>query len=286
MKYFIYLSLYILVSCKEKLNATNNRDIDSVVVSIDSTFIPKTSKAKKKEAQEVRYVDATDSAASLSAVNDYRKNGEFIRSTSEGLFYIDSILTMDTISRKEFYLVKKDRSIIKQKEVYKKDSILYLPQLGTSNRFKFRDDISPTNMCVDEIYSYYGTIPFIERYVIGRFDCNEYLYYLIDQKTGKTKYQLVGYPFVSPQRKKVVSLATTPFYVASTFLQIDQVESDTLRPLYYFNFLYWIPFGEKLDVRWSNENTFFIKVMPSKYLGMLEAKNEKLAFYIRVEINE
>jgi len=283
MKYFLYSLFFILSSCNGQSNAVENIEADSVATPLDSIFISKTPKFENKK---VEYISITDSAASLSAINSYEKNGKSIRITLQGFFYIDSILTIDTISRKQFYSVSKDKSIINQKNVYKKDSTLYLPQLGTSNQLKLRDKFAYSRECADKIYSYYGTIPYLQSYIIGSFDCDLYMYNLLDQRTGEIGYRLAGYPIASPQKQKIASLGTTQFNNSSTLMQIDKIEGNTLHPLYYFEFIYWIPFGEKVDIRWLNENTFFIKVIPSEYLGMPEEKNEKLAFYIKVEINE
>ena len=282
MKYFWCIFLLLLCFCKEESSSIKELNKDSI--PIYNRFDSTTSLINE---EKVKYIRRTDSAASLSAVDDYRKDGRFIRHTSKGFFYIDSILNIDTVSRKEFYSLSKDKSIVKQKDVYKKDSILYLPKLGT-NKYTTLVDIQINAVsCDDRIYIYYGEINLFNSYLVGYMDCDLYTYELMDRLEGEHLYSFVGYPVLSPlpKRSKSVSMGING-YDRSCLMQIDKIEEDTLKPLYYFNFLYWIPFGEKPDIRWSNENTFYIKVIPSKYLGMPEEKNEKLAFYISVEINE
>ena len=116
MKIFFLVILVILVSllsCKQKAKEQYE---GSIAVFVDSTnFTSKDSAFKEtvKNKEEVRYIRITDSAASLLAVSHYRKYGKTIRSISQGFFYIDSILTIDTVSRKEFYSISKDKSITK-----------------------------------------------------------------------------------------------------------------------------------------------------------------------------
>jgi hypothetical protein len=132
-------------------------------------------------------------------------------------------------------------------------------------------------------YYYHGQIPFFNSYLVGHSGYEEYDFLLIDKKTGKEKYLFLDHPFITPNKKYIVSINANP-YTTTADMQIDKIENEKIENLYYFNFIGWMPWSYTTHIVWESDNAFIIKAIhPYKFWNEDGIENQKDIEYVRVE---
>ena len=109
----------------------------------------------------------------------------------------------------------------------------------TQQLLRFVDDT--TNVESQSIYTYIGQLPALDLYLVEGQFYEEMSYFFIDKQSGNTKATFSGMPYLSPDKKSIITLDSNPYEMLGE-LVLYQLNSDntiTHRASIYFD--QWMP---------------------------------------------
>ena len=218
------------------------------------------------------------SESDLSLVSEYSN----FRTGRKQPMNIDSLLKIKIISTSEFNALPTiSHSFISKKSGnYKKEDKLVLP-IDSNKVVEFKNSSYKEGGCSETFYKYYGEIDKVNSYLIGAMSCDIYEYSLVNKNTGKITHFFEGFPFLSPNSKHLVSIATIG-YNYDTRLVICDIDNENIKECTDFHFFSWAINSQNMEIKWINENTFALRVVHPLYLWQEQEK--EFAEYIKIAI--
>lgn len=160
----------------------------------------------------------------------------------------------------------------------KKDGILRLE--CQQKTVEFTDKITDNDDM--ETYEYTGQIPSLNLFIVQGSYWESYDYKLIDKITGEETQALGDFPFLSADKKKLISLYTNPYEVSAD-MEAYKIKNGQLISYISLSFRNWMPVTEE-HMFWGNDNYFYVPVLHSKVFWQADGNYNKNYQYIRIKL--
>ena len=218
---------------------------------------------------------------------DYENTEEFVltKKTAD----IKKYLNIEIVSEKAFNDALKNKSsdFVDYKPVSKKENGKLI--LSEGNDRLILTDNDNTESDYYSINEYIGSIPFLNAYLISETLYEGHSYNLYDKKTSKLINGFYGFPYISPDKKHLITIDFDP-YESATEITLYSIEKAKITAFekgtdYMTGFSPYYDEDEKIITRfWSSDNAFYLKaVQPSLALRNGDEHNTPIvAQYLKI----
>lgn len=131
---------------------------------------------------------------------------------------------------------------------------------------------------------YYGDIDFLNQYVLHHTypEAEEQFYSFIDRNTGKETIVFPEFPYISIDRKKIISFVFN-VYEAQFFIEIYKINKDkSITFEHAFNFVHWLKTYQN-EVKWISNTEFAIEIVNQNIWNGSEVKQPQ---YLKIKLKE
>lgn len=193
---------------------------------------------------------------------------------------LSTALAVELIDKKLFDKKKKTavNYLVADNAIKKTDSVITL---------SFNDDVSTIfrdNVVSDEthsLYTYVGQVPVLNQYVIHGLYWETQEWILFDKNTGAMTGTFNSLPFVSPDRKYIISLSGN-VYNTSADLSVDRVTKNGTVPEFSTSFKNWMPDSE--NAFYGKDGWFYVPVIHSSRYWNERGEVNEPDQYIRIRL--
>jgi hypothetical protein len=215
----------------------------------------------------------------LSIITSLSVNDEYIDLPEDSI--LRKYLKIELITEDQFLAKRKTRVnwlVADTLKIRKKKGVLRLPTSYGSKAF--------TDKLVDddgrEEYDYLGNIAFLGVYLVRTMLWEDINYDLISKKSGKSIGVFSSIPYVSPDKKKIVSVYADP-YETDSEIAVFSITNGKINNYIYARFKNWMP-GDENKIFWGTDGKLYLPVQYSdKYWN--ENGNYNTDYqYIRVSL--
>lgn len=168
----------------------------------------------------------------------------------------------------------------KDKSIKKKNGVLSIATAGKVVTFTDKD--------VDndgyQIFEYVGQIAPLNQYLVsgGYWESGDYK--MIDKDTGETTQTFIEYPYISSDKKYIISAYTNP-YEQTTDLQLYKIDGKKITPIMSAGFKNWMPAIEPEDMFWARDGYLYLAVNHSAAFWAVDGNINKQHQYIRIKVD-
>jgi len=167
-------------------------------------------------------------------------------------------------------------------EMKKKDGILRLPY--AKGEINFIDNpIEGDNF---KEYTYIGQIDELNVYLISGIYWEDWNYFFVDKKTGRTVQTFLNMPYLSADRKHVLSLDFDNIE-GTTMIDLYEVTNQKqIDPLIGMYVKKWVPVNTSDSMYWANDNYLYLPVIHNNDYWAADGNSNdysNLAQYIRLK---
>lgn len=110
------------------------------------------------------------------------------------------------------------------------------------------------------IYEYEGQIEFMNQFLMLGMYYEELDYFFIDKKTGKKGESFNGFPYISPDKKWIISLTPDPYEGGADFALYSMDENHKIESIFSAVFKNWMPTYDDTQIFWSKNGYLYIPV--------------------------
>ncbi len=133
-------------------------------------------------------------------------------------------------------------------------------------------------------HGYYGDIDFLNQYLMYHVypKAEDAFYSFVDRSTGKETYSFADYPYVSLDKKKIISFAFD-VYEEQFFIEIYKINEDksiVLENAFYF--VHWLKTYQN-EMKWISNTEFAIEIVNQNVWNGSEVKNPQ---YLKIKLKE
>ncbi|AUC81925.1 hypothetical protein [Lacinutrix sp. Bg11-31] len=133
-------------------------------------------------------------------------------------------------------------------------------------------------------HGYYGDIDFLNQYLMHHVypKAEDAFFSFVDRSTGKETYSFADYPYVSLDKKKIVSF-TFDVYEEQFFIEIYKINQDksiVLENAFYF--VHWLKTHQN-EVKWISNTEFAIEIVNQNIWNGSAIKNPQ---YLKIKLKE
>ncbi|MES2377888.1 MAG: SH3 domain-containing protein [Bacteroidota bacterium] len=198
----------------------------------------------------------------LNVIATYKKGEEQLSRLTQFLD-ISLIDEADFTSKK---LTAIDYIVADTTVITKKNGIIELPCGDKIKRYIDKPDAEEQR----QEFNYIGNIPFLNKYILSGSYWESADYKLIDKTTGKEEVSLDDYPYISADKRFLISISANG-YDQTGDLILYAITSTKLKLIISVSFKNWMPAGDEKSF-WANDGCFYLTVSHSK---AIEAEGEK-----------
>jgi hypothetical protein len=162
----------------------------------------------------------------------------------------------------------------------KKNNVL---EIKCENKIRKYVDVNIGDKVSTEIEEYYyiGRIDSLNKYVIRGSYWENSDYKLVDKTTGEAQ-KFIGYPYVSPDKKYIISMYPNVHGSSYGDLEFYEISNKMSKLILTQRFSKWLPTYEEKMIFWSEDGYLYIPVNHShSYLTLSGSDNYQ---YIRIKI--
>lgn len=207
-------------------------------------------------------VDDYESFEKEERLNDYLK----IELIDKGLFEQKRALAVDFLS---------DSDAVK-----KKNGVLAIPT--TSKVVTFTDkDVDHDGR---ETFVYVGQIDSLNQHLVSGSYWESSDYIMIDKDTGAVTQTFIDYPYISPNKKYIISAYTNP-YEQYTDFELYKVDDGKVTPVILAGFKNWMPAVEPTDIFWARDGYLYLAVSHSAAFWTADGNLNDKRQYIRIKVD-
>ena len=224
------------------------------------------------DTKQLTQTTAEDTLSTFLYTNDFVPN-------------IKELIKLELINKKTFDTILNDRNLTLEKELNKIDSL-------ASNTFEITlDNGSQITLSAekDMFYSlnYLGHIPKMEAFLLYiSDDDNESPYRLYSSITGEKLFHLRQHPTISPLSNHIAYIDDNIMGDGNLNI-IKKEHNGTVHQLIDIPFSNWAVAAltaEDLQIKWLNNTSFVLKIIPRTASGDLETFIKKNTLYLKVTI--
>jgi hypothetical protein len=249
-----FLLMFAAVSCKTKKTFTEEpQAVNDTLFSIETL----------SETATVYFPGNDEAFTNSDTVSHYIK-----------LELIDKKLYDSKIKSAVTFLVHDDA-------VKKKDSIIILKCRDSLVTFT---DHNVTDETHTE-YDYMGQVPFLNQYVIYSLYYEDEDIRFFDRTTGKETAFFTGYPYISPDKKTILSVYHN-VYENNAELSVDRITKQGIKPVIYGQFKNWHPAdggNGQHSMFYSKDGYFYLTALQVKNIEELNVSFGPIR-YLRIKV--
>ena len=133
-------------------------------------------------------------------------------------------------------------------------------------------------------HGYYGDVDFLNQYLMYHVypKAEDAFYSFVDRTTGKETFSFADYPYVSLDKKKIISF-TFDVYEEQFFIEIYKIYADkTIVLENAFYFVHWLKTYQN-EVKWISNTTFAIEIVNQNIWNGSDVKNPQ---YLKIKLKE
>ncbi|WP_034057852.1 hypothetical protein [Lacinutrix jangbogonensis] len=133
-------------------------------------------------------------------------------------------------------------------------------------------------------HSYYGDVAFLSQYLMHHMypKAEDAFYSFVDRTTGKETYMFADYPYISPDKKKIISFVFD-VYEEQFFIEIYKINEDkTIVLENAFYFVHWLK-TYKNEVKWISNTAFAIEIANQNIWNGSAVKKPQ---YLKIKLKE
>lgn len=135
-----------------------------------------------------------------------------------------------------------------------------------------------------EIYGYIGQIDALDQHLVEVLYYESLRYQMLDQVEGHLTQEFIDYPYISPNRKYIISAYANP-YEDYTDLELYRVNGKEVNPIMRAGFKNWMPIDEPKDIFWAKDGYLYLAVTHSAmFRNGIGNLNDNLQ-YIRIKVD-
>lgn len=133
-------------------------------------------------------------------------------------------------------------------------------------------------------YKYEGQIAFLSQFLMSGMYYEASNYFFVDKKTGTQGQSFVDFPYISPDKKYIISLGANPYEGGNVFELYSLDENHKISFVFDALFLNWLPTYDVTQIFWSKNGYLYVPVNHAAvYWNKAENMNSDYQ-YIRVKV--
>lgn len=110
------------------------------------------------------------------------------------------------------------------------------------------------------VYKYEGQIAFLNQFLMSGQYYESGNYFFVDKKTGSQGQSFVDFPYISPYKKYIISLASNPYDGGCNFELYSLDENYKISFIFDALFLNWLPTYDVTQIFWSKNGYLYVPV--------------------------
>lgn len=250
----------------------NDGIVETDVVKWEKVFV------KKDQTGSINSISLTPDDLNLVSYLSVDENYEHFEKGRA----LDKYLKIELINKNMF---ESKRNIAvdflsKDKIIKKKKGVLSIPTI--QKLVKFTDnDVDNDGY---QIFAYVGQIDFLNQHLISGSYYESGDYAMIDKQTGKITQTFTDYPYISPDKKYIISAYTNP-YEQYTDFDLYKIDSQNITPIMSAGFKNWMPAIEPEDVFWARDGYLYLAVTHSSVFWKEDGDYNDKFQYIRIKVD-
>lgn len=162
---------------------------------------------------------------------------------------------------KKLFLEKKKTAVIAivtdTAKIKKTNGVINLPLRKGVKQFMDKDPFDETK----QEFTYLGRVNFLKAYVLGGLYWEELDYKFISQKDGREIQSFGSFPYVSPNKKSIISIYDNPYTTEADF-QLFSIHRKKPVAIFFASFKNWMP-APGGDMFWSADGCFYLPMLYS-----------------------
>ena len=134
-------------------------------------------------------------------------------------------------------------------------------------------------------FEYIGQINALNQHLIfGQFwEISGYT--MIDKTNGKQTDSLVGFPYLSPDKKHIIAVYADPYGEQHADLELYRIENKQIVPILNAEFKNWMPAVEPEDIFWAKDGYLYLAVTHSSVFWKEDGNLNDQFQYIRIKVD-
>lgn len=163
--------------------------------------------------------------------------------------------------------------------ITKKNGLIELKTPGKTKVFKD----NPTDEDDRQIYSYLGQIPVLNQYLVqgNYYEGSDFQF--IDKSTGANTQTFGDVPYLSPDKKHIISIYGNP-YEQTSDLALYTVNNNKIKEVMSASFKNWMPAIEPGDMFWSKDGYLYLNANHVKAYWQENGHLNSQFQYIRIKV--
>lgn len=134
------------------------------------------------------------------------------------------------------------------------------------------------------VYKYEGQIAFLNQFLMSGQYYESGNYFFVDKKTGSQGQSFVDFPYISPDKKYIISLGANPYDGGCNFELYSLDENHKISFIFDALFLNWLPTYDVTQIFWSKNGYLYVPVnQEAAYWDKAGNMNSNYQ-YIRVKV--
>ena len=168
----------------------------------------------------------------------------------------------------------------KDQMIKKKKGVLSIPTAKKLVKFVDKDNGDDG----DATFKYIGSIYFLNQHLVNGQYWEIADYKMIDSNTGETTQTFIEYPYISPNKKYIISAYANP-YEQYTDLELYKIEGTDIIPIMSAGFENWMPATEPEDIFWARDGYLYLAVTHSAAFWKTDGSLNDKFQYIRIKVD-
>ena len=134
-------------------------------------------------------------------------------------------------------------------------------------------------------FEYIGQINALNQHLIfGQFwEISGYT--MIDKTNGKQTQGVVGFPYLSPDKKHIIAVYADPYGEQHTNLELYGIKNKQIVPILNAEFKNWMPATEPEDIFWARDGYLYLAVTHSAAFWKTDGSLNDKFQYIRIKVD-
>lgn len=169
----------------------------------------------------------------------------------------------------------------KGKGIKKKNGILSIPTAKKPVEFVDKDNGDDG----DANFEYIGSIDFLNQHLVNGQYWEIADYKMIDKNTGETTQTFIEYPYISPDKKYIISVYANPYEDNHTDLELYSIQAKEIIPIMSTGFKKWMTTTELADIFWAKDGYLYLAVTHTYDFWKEDNSLNDTSQYIRIKVN-
>lgn len=182
------------------------------------------------------------------------------------------------------------------KALFEKKRPLAVDFLSHKNAIKKRNGVISIQLAKDSLtlvdnnleedtenYRYIGRIDDLDQHLVAVRYWESQGYRMIDQVEGHLTQEFLDYPYISPNKKYIISAYANP-YEQQTELGLYKIDGREVKPIISADFQNWMPTMESADIFWASDGYLYLAVTHSAAYWQEDGNLNNRSQYIRIKV--